>query len=35
MIDKIIKDIDVSLQNGAFLGALALALTLPDLFGKD
>lgn len=34
MIDKIIKDIDVSLENGAFLGALALALTLPDICGK-
>ena len=34
MIDKIINDIDVSLENGAFLGALALALTLPDICGK-
>jgi hypothetical protein len=34
MIEKIIKDIDVSLENGAYLGALALALTLPDICGK-
>lgn len=34
MIDKIIKDIDISLENGAYLGALALALTLPDICGK-
>jgi len=34
MVDKIIKDIDISLENGAFLGALALALTLPDICGK-
>ena len=34
MIDNIIKDIDVSLENGSFLGALALALTLPDICGK-
>lgn len=34
MIDKIINDIDVSLENGAFLGALALALTFPDICGK-
>lgn len=34
MIDKIIKDIDISLENGAYLGALALALTLPDICGN-
>lgn len=34
MIDKIINDIDVSLENGAYLSALALALTLPDICGK-
>ena len=34
MIDKIIKDIETSLENGAYLGALALALTLPDICGK-
>ena len=34
MIDKIIKDIETSLENGAYLGALALALALPDICGK-
>ena len=34
MIDKIIKDIETSLENGAYLGALAFALTLPDICGK-
>lgn len=34
MIDKIINDIDTSMENGAFFAALALALTLPDICGK-
>lgn len=34
MVDKIIADIDTSLNNGTFLAALALALTLPDICGK-
>ncbi len=34
MVDKIIADIDTSLNNGVFLAALALALTLPDICGK-
>jgi len=34
MIDKIIKDNETSLENGAYFGALALGLTLPDICGK-
>lgn len=34
MVDKIIADIDTSLKSGAYLAALALALTLPDICGK-
>ncbi len=34
MIDKIINDIDISIENGAYFAALALALTLPDICGK-
>lgn len=34
MVDKIINDINVSLENKAYLAALALALTLPDICGK-
>lgn len=34
MVDKIIADIDMSLKSNAYLAALALALTLPDICGK-
>ncbi len=34
MINSIIKDIETSLKSEAFLSALALALTLPDICGK-
>lgn len=34
MVDKIINDINTSLENGTYLAALALALTLPDICGK-
>lgn len=34
MVDKIIADIDTSLKHGAFLAAITLALTLPDICGK-
>lgn len=34
MIDKIVDDINTALENGAYLSALSLALTLPDVCGK-
>ena len=34
MINKIVDDINIALQNGAYLSALSLALTLPDVCGK-
>lgn len=34
MIDKIVYDINIALKNGAYLSALSLALTLPDVCGK-
>lgn len=34
MVDKIVKEIDDALENGLFLAALALSLTLPDICGK-
>lgn len=34
MIDRLVADIDTALKNGAFMSALALALTLPDACGK-
>ena len=34
MVDRIVKEIDESLEKGLFLGALALSLTLPDICGK-
>ena len=34
MIDMIVKDINIALENGAYLSALSLALTLPDVCGK-
>lgn len=34
MVDKIINDINSSLENGTYLAALSLALTLPDICGK-
>lgn len=34
MIDKIVEDINTALENGAYLSALSLALTLPDVCGK-
>lgn len=34
MIDKIVNDINIALKNGAYLSALSLALTLPDVCGK-
>lgn len=34
MVDKLIEDINKSLDNNAYLAALSLALTLPDICGK-
>ncbi len=34
MIEKIVDDINIALKNGAYLSALSLALTLPDVCGK-
>jgi len=34
MIDRIIEDIDRALDNDAYLAALTLALTIPDICGK-
>ena len=34
MINRIIKDIEFSLDNGAYLSALSLLLMLPDICGK-
>lgn len=34
MVNNIIKDIETSLKNQAYLAALALSLTLPDICGK-
>lgn len=34
MIEQIVNDINTALKNGAYLSALSLALTLPDVCGK-
>ncbi len=35
MIDTIIEDINKALDNEAYLAAMTLALTLPDICGKS
>ena len=34
MIERIIKEINLSLENECYLSALGMALTLPDICGK-
>ena len=34
MLDRLITDIDKSLDAGAYIAALSLILTLPDICGK-
>ena len=34
MVDRIVKEINICLENDCYISALGMALTLPDICGK-
>ena len=34
MVDRIVKEINIGLENNCYISALGMALTLPDICGK-
>lgn len=34
MVDRIVKEINICLENDGYISALGMALTLPDICGK-